>query len=339
MGRTYGNSRHAFLKKYRQENVDDFIGFSMGEFSFGPEQNLENPDSLQENQKPKPQSQPEIQPKVRSKKKKSKTAKSWLSDEAAEYEKRMEELEFPSASGPIVMETRKQELMRRFLHDGLDGMLNTEILELLLCLTGSEKDASRIAYTLMKRFGLFSRVFLGKYEQFMEYPEVTPEAAVLLRMIPSLFRRYAEEIIPKDGRLDTSEKVGKFLVPKFIGRDQEVVMLLCLDNACQLLWCDIVASGSLNGAQMDGRIMVQRAYDCNAGGVIIAHNHPIGMARPSALDIRTTQMLNNLFGASGITLVDHFIIAGEKYASMMEMGLFGAQADIEMDLPPEPEFF
>ena len=261
----------------------------------------------------------------------------WLKEEFAGQERLAGRAKPLAEPVEIPQETRKQQLFRRFLRDGIDGFLHQEILELLLYIGGADNHAVENSYDLLGRFGIFSQVFLAGYDEIAAMPDMTPEAALLLKLLPSFARRYAEELISYEDVLDTSEKVGRFLIPRFIGRETETVMMLCMDNACRLLRWDILEKGSLTGAAVEMRNCLQTAYECKAANVILAHNHPVGLPRPSAQDIRTTRLISAMFRYSGIALVDHFIIAGDSYLSMMEEGLFGAELDSVMELSPESE--
>ena len=131
--------------------------------------------------------------------------------------------------------------------------------------------------------------------------------------------------------LDSSEKIGKFLIPKFLGRTEEVVYLLCLNNACRLLRCDLLSEGTLNGSQVDVRRLVEIAFQCKAINVVLAHNHPHGLSRPSSQDIRMTQNLAPTLKQLNLELLDHFIVSGNEYVSMMELGYLGVKRVRDFD--------
>ncbi len=178
--------------------------------------------------------------------------------------------------------------------------------------------------------------FKERFGQFTEQgncvPGMTASAAFLLRMIPQLSRRYLEAVSnSRDNVLDSSDKIGQFLVPKFLGRTEEVVYLLCFNNACRLLRCDLLSEGGLIGSQVDVRRLVEIAFQCRAVNVVLAHNHPHGLPRPSSQDIRMTRSLAPTLKQLNLELLDHFIVAGQEYVSMMEMGYLGIRRISDLD--------
>lgn len=225
----------------------------------------------------------------------------------------------------------RERVKQRFLSEGLDHFEEHEILELLLYFGIPQRDTNEPAHRLLERFGSFAQVFAADYDQLRTVPGMTVSAALLLRMVPQLSRRYLEAVSDSADILDSSEKIGEFLIPKFLGRTEEVVYLLCFNNACRLLRCDLLSEGSLNGAQVDLRRLVEIAFQCKAVNVVLAHNHPHGVPRPSSQDIRLTRSLAPTLKQLNLELMDHFIVAGNDYVSMMELGYLSIRRTRDMD--------
>ena len=116
--------------------------------------------------------------------------------------------------------------------------------------------------------------------------------------------------------LSTLESCAEYLVPFFFGRKVESVFLLCLDAKCKVLACKEVGEGSVNSAGISIRKIVETAIGVNATTVVLAHNHPSGLAIPSAEDVQTTHRIANALQAVEITLADHIIVADDDYVSM-----------------------
>ena len=227
-------------------------------------------------------------------------------------------------------EGHRDRLKMRFLQEGMDHFLDHTILELLLIFGLPGEGANALAHRLIERFGSFSQVFRADYEQLLEVPGMTANAAILFRMMPQVSRRYIEQLAPAAGLLDSSEKIGQFLIPKFLGRTEETVLLLCLDNACRLLRCEQIAEGSLSQATFDVRRIAETVFQCKALNIVLAHNHPHGLARPSSQDVRVTQNLHAILKPIGIELLDHFIVSGKEFVSLMELGYLGVKSDLEL---------
>ena len=120
--------------------------------------------------------------------------------------------------------------------------------------------------------------------------------------------------------LTTLDACGKYLVPRFFGRTREIVFLLCLDAKCKVLCCREVGEGSVNSASISVRKIVEPALGVNATTVVLAHNHPSGIAVPSGDDIQTTRRVAMALSAVDIHLADHIVVADDDYVSMVQSG-------------------
>ncbi len=227
-------------------------------------------------------------------------------------------------------EGHRDRLKKRFLQEGMDHFPDHTILELLLIFGLPGEGANELAHRLIERFGSFSQVFRANYEQLLEVPGMTANAAILFKMMPQVSRRYIEQLAPPAGLLNSSEKIGEFLIPKFLGRSEEAVLLLCLDNACRLLRYEWIGEGGLSQAAFDVRRIVETVYQYKALNAVLAHNHPNGLARPSSQDVRITETLASILKPVGIELLDHFIVAGKDYVSMMELGYLGVKSELDL---------
>ena len=105
-------------------------------------------------------------------------------------------------------------------------------------------------------------------------------------------------------------------MPRFFGRKLETVFLLCLDAKCKLLCCKELGEGGTNSARVSIRKVVETAIGVNASTVVLAHNHPSGLAVPSPEDIQTTRRVAMALRAVDITLADHIIVADDDYVSI-----------------------
>ena len=122
--------------------------------------------------------------------------------------------------------------------------------------------------------------------------------------------------------LNDTDKVKDFLVLNMATFEREVFACLFLDNRHRLICFEPVFYGTVNHTQTDAREVIKQALACNAAAVIAAHNHPSGSAKPSEQDVLMTQALNVALRFSGIQLLDHFVVGGNKVVSMKERGLF-----------------
>ena len=145
---------------------------------------------------------------------------------------------------------------------------------------------------------------------------ITCLAALLLTLIPQMGRFYMVDRSSRVTILQTLEQCANFLVPHFFGRKVETVFILCLDAKCKLLCCKELGEGGPNSTGVSIRKIVETAIGVNAATVVLAHNHPSGLAVPSAEDIQTTRRIAHALQAVEITLADHIIVADGDYVSI-----------------------
>ncbi len=99
-----------------------------------------------------------------------------------------------------------------------------------------------------------------------------------------------------------------------------MLYLLCLDGAGRVLGCRKLGQGGANSAEVPVRRMVQEALSLNASGVVLAHNHPSGIALPSKEDVELTLRLRDALELMSLTLLDHIVVAEDDFVSMRDSG-------------------
>ncbi len=223
-------------------------------------------------------------------------------------------------TGHSELSEHRETYMRYYLANRLSGFKNSQVLEMLLHFVFPQRNTAILADNLMERFGSLHGV-LGAGVGLLETVRgMNRQSAVLLDMVMQVAQRAVEEQNCTNDLLNTDQKVGNFLLRKFYGLTNETIFLLCLDNNCRLISCTQLAQGSSSAVRVSIRQICETAIISNSSNVILAHNHPGGRAYPSSEDIRTTSRLQGLLKMMDIDLVDHFIIAGDQWKSMAQMG-------------------
>ena len=219
----------------------------------------------------------------------------------------------------------RQRMRDRFLADGLDGFSEHEVLEMLLYYCIARKDTNEIAHALINEFGSFARVLEAPIHELEKVPGMGHSAAVYLHFMSASSRYYRTNRVKHMKVLDSFEACTAVLDPYFDGRRNEAVFMLCLDAKCQLLGCKLVGEGSINSAGVPVRKIVEAALSTNASSVVLAHNHPSGIAIPSGDDVRTTQMIAEALRTVDVHLIDHLVFSDDECVSMCQSGLFRPQ--------------
>lgn len=216
----------------------------------------------------------------------------------------------------------RQRLKDRFLREGLDNFDELYVLELLLYYAIPRKDTNPIAHALLDHFGSLTAVFEATVEELEQVSGVGRNTATFLSLIPQTGRYYQIKRSEPGAILRTINQCGRFLVPYFYGRENETVFLLCLDAKCKVLGCKMVGEGSVNSANIPIRRVVEIALNTNATTVVLAHNHPSGLAIPSDDDVQTTLRLARAMAAVEIHLADHIVVADNDFVSMVQSGYY-----------------
>ena len=215
----------------------------------------------------------------------------------------------------------RRRVKNRFRNEGLDHFEELHALELLLFYGLPREDTNPIAHDLLNKFGSLRNVLEAPVEQLMTVHKIGEHAAILLSLVKGIAQKY---MISGDSEapLNTMADCGSYLVNRFLGRRDEVVMLLCLDAKRAPLCCRIVSEGSVNAAEISTRKVVEAALAVNATSVILAHNHPSGIAVPSMQDIVTTRRMGAALSAVDIILEDHFVVADQDYVSLRDSNYY-----------------
>ena len=223
-------------------------------------------------------------------------------------------------ANPSVHKGHRERLKARFLETGLDSFTDVQALELLLFYAIPQKDTNPIAHALLDRFGSLSQVLDAPLEALKKVPGISDHSASLLRLVTELARFYQVDSAQRTEVLTSLDACGRYLVPRFFGRKVETVFLLCLDAKCKVLCCREIGEGSVNAASISVRKVVEAALSANATTVVLAHNHPSGVALPSADDVQTTCRIAAALSAVEVKLIDHIVVAEGDFISMVQSG-------------------
>jgi len=203
----------------------------------------------------------------------------------------------------------------------LDNFEPHQVLELILFYSIPRKDTNEIAHELLNKYGSISRVFEADIGDLMKTPGIGENSAFILSMIPSLARRYFKDKWGTKPVIDSSTTAGQYAVSLFAGRMYEAFYLICLDSQNRVNFPELIQEGTINESPVYPRLIVEAALRHQSNSVILAHNHPGGSMKPSQADIEVTDRIRIALEAISIHVIDHIIVAGDKYVSFAEKGL------------------
>lgn len=215
----------------------------------------------------------------------------------------------------------RQRLEKRFLDHGIQTFEPVNVLELLLFFSYKRGDTNELAHRLLERFDTFSGVLDAPYDALLEVDGIGPASATLIKLVQSIAGFYLNDRTARGVVLDSTVAAGEYLMPRFIGRPNEEVHVVLLDDKNKVLRSTKLFEGTVNMAPITIKKVVSEVVATNATGVILSHNHPGGIALPSANDKRATKDLMQALHLLNVRLVDHIIVTDDDYVSMADSGM------------------
>lgn len=211
----------------------------------------------------------------------------------------------------------RQKLLAR----GVEALSDAELLAVLLRTGLPGCSALQLARRLLCQFDGLGGVFRADRSRLMDTPGVGEVKWAQLCVSLEMARRLALETISSTDILSSPQHTRRFLQLHLGARQREVFCCLFLDSQHRLIRCDDLFWGTLDGAAVYPREVVVRALQYSSAAVIFAHNHPSGVAEPSAADKRITHRLQAALELLDIRVLDHIIIGRGQEYSFAEAGL------------------
>lgn len=221
-----------------------------------------------------------------------------------------------------VHDGHRERLKARFLEHGMDSFNDLNALELLLFYAIPRRDTNVIAHALMDRFGGLSGVFDASIPELMDVSGIGENAALLIKLVPQMMKKKELSKVRDMRIFHKSSQVAQFLIPRFMEEREELVLVVCLDTRNSLLCCEVLNRGVVNAVDISTRRLAEHALKHKASAVILAHNHPDGVAMPSREDEVFTAKAQDALRLIGIRMMDHIIVAGKNYFSMRDSGFY-----------------
>jgi DNA repair protein RadC len=188
------------------------------------------------------------------------------------------------------------------------------------CLLGALVGAHAAA-SLLDRFGSLRMLLHAESRSLLDCHSIGPGKLRSLRVLPELARRYFEESLPSGEAIRSPTDTETFLKARMHGLGHELFCCLFLDNRHRVLRFDEMFRGTIDGTSVYPREVVKEALAVNAAAVILAHNHPSGVAEPSQADERITRRLKAALELVDIRLLDHLIIGDGQATSLASRGM------------------
>jgi len=208
----------------------------------------------------------------------------------------------------------------KLLLRGAQALSDAELLAIFLRVGVPGKSAVALARDLLTHFGGLTRLFHANRAAFSAFPGMGPAKYAQLRAVLEMSRRALAEELQHGDTLNAPQAVRDYLCLCLGGLEHEVFMVLFLDSQNRVIAREELFRGSLTQTSVYPREVLKRALAHNAASIILAHNHPSGVAEPSQADRHLTEQLRQTLGLVDVKVLDHFIVAGTSGVSFAERG-------------------
>lgn len=208
----------------------------------------------------------------------------------------------------------------KLLQRGAAALSDAELLAIFLRVGVTGKSAVDLARDLLQHFSSLTRLFNAAQAEFTTFPGMGPAKYAQLQAVLEMARRALGEDMKQGDALNSPRAVRDYLRLRLGGRNHEIFMVVFLDAQNRVLAAEELFRGTLTQTSVYPREIVIHALRHNAAGVILAHNHPSGVAEPSQADRWLTDQLKTALGLVDVKVIDHFIVAGSEGFSFCERG-------------------
>lgn len=208
----------------------------------------------------------------------------------------------------------------KLLQRGPQSLSDAELLAIFLRTGTQRMNVLALADLLLRDFGSLRALFCAYKEQFCRHKGLGEAKFVQLQAVLEMTQRYLGETLKRGDALTSPQQTKLYLSSILRDRQREAFYILFLDNQHRVIRDEILFEGTIDAASVYPREVVKRALYHNAAAVILAHNHPSGVAEPSQADRRITDRLRDALSLVEIRVLDHFVVGDGEVVSFAERG-------------------
>lgn len=214
-----------------------------------------------------------------------------------------------------------QRPREKLLSRGAAALADAELLALLLRTGYRGRGVLALADDVLARCGGYAGLLNAAPEALATVKGLGPAKRAELLAVMEMARRALAQPLRESPVFDTPARVREYVALQLGGRDHEIFAVLFLDAQHRLLRTEELFRGTLTQTSVYPREVVRRALALNAAAVVLAHNHPSGVAEPSRADQFLTQTLTSALQLVDVRVLDHMVVGQGQVVSMAERGL------------------
>ncbi|BDZ74046.1 MULTISPECIES: RadC family protein [Methylophaga] len=208
----------------------------------------------------------------------------------------------------------------KLLLSGAKALSDAELLAIFLRTGVKGFSAVDLARKLIHEFGSLRRLLEADQQEFCQGHGLGQAKYVQLQAVLEMGRRHLESSLKHGDAFTDADTTMRYIKQRLRAYPHEVFACLYLDNQHRFLQFDELFRGTIDGASVYPREVVKSALQHNAAAVILAHNHPSGIAEPSQADIHITKRIQSALDLVDIRVLDHIIVGDADVTSLAQLG-------------------
>lgn len=220
------------------------------------------------------------------------------------------------------MSTQCRLLMPRekLIQFGVEALSDAELLALFLRTGTRNLPVLTLSQKLLNEFGSFYHLMNASHDEFCKKEGLGTAKYTQLKAVVELSHRYLKVKMTKENYLTSPTLTQHYLANRLMDKDREIFMVIFLDNQNHVINCEEMFVGTYNSVEVHPREVARKALQYNAAALILAHNHPSGLAEPSQADRALTKKIEQVCELIDVRVIDHLVIGKGEYVSFAERG-------------------
>ncbi|EEX95091.1 hypothetical protein VIOR3934_06604 [Vibrio orientalis CIP 102891 = ATCC 33934] len=208
----------------------------------------------------------------------------------------------------------------KLLSHGPHSLTDAELLAIFLRTGTQGMNVLTLSDHLIKEFGSLRALFSADLDEFCHHKGLGVAKFVQLQATLEMTQRYLAETLKRGEALTSPEQTKLYLSGLLRDKQREEFYVLFLDNQHRVICGEPLFQGTIDAASVYPREVVKRSLEHNAAALILAHNHPSGVAEPSQSDRRITRRITDALALVDIRVLDHFVVGDGEIVSFAERG-------------------
>lgn len=221
----------------------------------------------------------------------------------------------PITDWPIAERPRE-----KLINLGAAALSDAELLAIFLRTGIKGKTAVDLARDIISHFGGLRNILIADKKTFCQFSGLGEAKFSQLQAVLELSRRHLKETLKRGEPLQNPQNTQNYLSSQLRDLPYEVFACLFLDNQHRVIEFEILFQGTINGASVHPREVVRKTLKYNAAALILAHNHPSGIAEPSSADRHITKQLTEALALIDVRVLDHIIVGDGECVAFSERG-------------------